>query len=155
VSKWREQFDASAAQGMPAHITVLYPFLTQDRLTEEVLAQLAEMCAQSPVLDVQFQRAARFPGVIYLDPEPADGLRQLTLAIAAGWPEASPYGGVFDEVIPHLTVAYGSDARVLDDIESDVLRGLPLSTRLVDACVYRFDGDHWRLRARMPFQGSS
>lgn len=27
VSTWREQFDRSAAQGMPAHITALYPFL--------------------------------------------------------------------------------------------------------------------------------
>jgi hypothetical protein len=27
VSTWRERFDGSAAQGMPAHITALYPFL--------------------------------------------------------------------------------------------------------------------------------
>jgi hypothetical protein len=74
VSTWRQRFDSSAAQGMPAHITALYPFLPDERLTDGVLAMLGELCAQSPVLDVQFRHTARFPGVLYLDPEPADGL---------------------------------------------------------------------------------
>jgi len=91
--------------------------------------------------------------VLYLDPEPADGLRQLTLAIAERWPQALAYGGAFDEVIPHLTVAHGAADDVLDDIEADVLRGLPVSTRLVEALLYVFDGERWRPRARLPFGG--
>jgi 2'-5' RNA ligase len=154
VSGWRKRFDGSAAQGMPAHVTVLYPFLPEERLTSDVLARLRELCAESPSLDVRFRRTGRFPGVLYLDPEPADGLRQLTLALAGRWPEAPPYGGAFGEVIPHLTVAHGG-AGVLDDIESDVLRGLPVRTRLLEACLYISDGELWRPRARLPFVGSS
>ncbi|HEY7077245.1 MAG TPA: 2'-5' RNA ligase family protein, partial [Solirubrobacteraceae bacterium] len=82
VSTWRERFDSSAAQGMPAHITVLYPFLPDARLTDEVVAQLRQVCAAVPVLDVAFRRTARFPDVLYLDPEPAAGVRELTAAIA-------------------------------------------------------------------------
>ena len=110
-------------------------------------------CRPPRVLDVQFRRTARFPGVLYLDPEPADGLRQLTLAIAERWPEAPPYGGGFDEVVPHLTLAQGATDGVMDDIETEVLRGLPVRTRLVEACLYVFDGGRWRLRARLPFDG--
>jgi 2'-5' RNA ligase len=153
VSTWREQFDRSAAQGMPAHITALYPFVPEDRLTGDLLARLRELCADLPVLDVQFRRTARFPGVLYLDPEPADGLRQLTTAIAERWPDSPPYGGSFAEVVPHLTVAHGAGDSVLDDIEADVLRGLPVYTRLMEACLYVFDGERWGPRASLPFQG--
>jgi 2'-5' RNA ligase len=153
VSTWRERFDGSAAQGMPAHITVLYPFLPEERLSGEVLTRLRELCAGMPALDVLFRRTGRFSGVLYLDPEPADGPRQLTLAIAEQWPEAPPYRGSFAEVIPHLTVAHGADDGVLDDIDADVLRRLPVSARLVEACLYVFDGERWQPRARLPFQG--
>lgn len=155
VSTWRERFDGSAAQGMPAHITALHPFVSEERLTGEVLARLHELCAELPVLDVQFLRTARFPGVLYLGPDPSDGLRQLTLAIAEQWPEAPPYGGSFDEVVPHLTVAHGTGDGVLDDVEADVRRGLPIAARLAEACLYVFDGALWRPRARLPFQGAA
>ena len=137
---------------MPAHITVLYPFLHEECLTGEVVARLRELCADVPVLAVQFRRTARFPGVLYLDPKPAGRLRELTASIAQRWPDAPPYGGSFDEVIPHLTVARTADVGVLNDIESEVLRGLPVATRLREACLYVFDGERWRPRARLPFR---
>lgn len=155
MASWRERFDRSAAQGMPAHITALYPFLPEHRLTGDVLARLRELCAEVPVLDVEFRRVGRFPEVLYLDPDPADGLRHLTGAIAEQWPEAPPYGGSFDDVIPHLTVAHGAGTGLLDDIEADVARGLPISTRLSQACLYVFDGALWRPRARLPFLGAA
>jgi 2'-5' RNA ligase len=152
VSGWRERFDDSAAAGMPAHITVLYPFLAEEDVTGDVLARLRELCAAAPVLEVRFGRTAHFPGVLYLDPEPADGLRGLTVAVAARWPQAPPYGGAFDDVIPHLTVAHDPGGGVLDEIEADVLRALPLATRLAEAALYAFDGGRWRFRAPLPFR---
>ena len=151
VSAWRQRFDTSAAQGMPAHITALFPFLPEHRLTGGVVARLRELCSELPVLDVQFSRTSRFPEVLYLDPEPSDGLRQLTGAIAQEWPEAPPYGGAFGEIIPHLTVAHGVGDGVLDGVEADVRRGLPLSARLAEARLYVFDGVLWRPRARQRF----
>jgi 2'-5' RNA ligase len=153
VSRWRERFDPSAAAGMPAHITVLYPFLDAERLDDDVLAALRELCAERPALDVAFRQVGRFPGVLYLDPEPAEDLRRLTLAIAERWPEARPYGGSFEEVIPHLTVARGASDDAMADIESNVLRGLPLHTRVPEASLWVFDGTRWRRRARLAFSG--
>ena len=153
VSAWRQRFDTSAAQGMPAHITALFPFLPEHRLTGGVVAQLRELCSELPVLDVQFSRTSRFPEVLYLDPEPSDGLRQLAGAITQEWPEAPAYGGAFGEIIPHLTVAHGVGDGVLDGVEADVRRGLPLSARLAEARLYVFDGVLWRPRARLAFRG--
>ena len=154
VAAWRQRFDVSAARGMPAHITVLVPFLREDRVTDAVLAQLRELCAGLPVLEVAFRRTARFASVLYLDPEPSDGLRHLTCAIARRWPDTPPYGGAFKEVIPHLTVAHHADADVLGDIETDMRAGLPVHARLTEACLYVFDGARWQQRANFPFRAS-
>jgi 2'-5' RNA ligase len=153
VSRWRAQYDSSAAQGMPAHITLLYPFLPQRRLTDDVIARLGELCAGQPALEVVFRRTARFPEVLYLDPEPADGLRELTLTLAGHWPEAPPYNGQFDEIIPHLTVAQGVGGDVLDMVEGELSAGLPLAVRLEQAHLFVFDGTRWRAGACLPFTG--
>jgi 2'-5' RNA ligase len=147
---WRERYDTSALQGMPAHITVLYPFLGAARLTAEVIERLRDLCVGVPVLDLRFPRTARFPDVLYLEPEPADDLRDLTAAIAAHWPEAPPYGGAFDGVVPHLTVAYGDDD-ALAEVEADILRRLPVQARLKEAALWVFDGAGWQPRASLPF----
>jgi 2'-5' RNA ligase len=154
ISTWRAQFDPSAAEGMPAHITALYPFVPADRLTFAVAQQLRDLCAAVPVLDVEFRHTGRFPEVLYLDPEPAGHLRELTAAIAERWPEAPPYSGMVDEVVPHLTVARGVFGSVFDEIEADVARRLPLRTRLAEAGLYVFERERWRRRLRLPFRGS-
>jgi 2'-5' RNA ligase len=153
VSGWRERYDASAARGMPAHVTALYPFLPEDRLTDAVLAELGELCAGLPILEIVFRRVGRFRDVLYLAPEPAGGLRELTLAIARRWPEAPPYGGRFDDVIPHLTVAHRASEDAATKIEAGLRGALPFQARLVEACVYVFDSSRWRLRAQLPFMG--
>lgn len=136
---------------MPAHITALAPFLPVERLSREVVARLRELCAAVGLMEVQFRRVARFPDVLWLDPEPASGLRVLTAAIAERWPETPPYGGMLDP-IPHLTVAQGAGEDILSDIEADVLPKLPVEARLVEARIYVFDGAGWKPRARLPFE---
>ena len=150
VAAWRERHDPSAALGMPAHITLLVPFLREERLSAEVVAGLGDLCGATPVLDVVFRRTARFPSVLYLAPEPVGELRWLTLAIAARW-DTPPYGGAFDEVIPHLTVADGAADDVLDEADAAVSRALPLAVRLAEAQLVVFDGDRWADRERLPF----
>ena len=118
------------------------------------MAQLSELCAEIAVLKVEFGGMGRFPELLYLDPKPAEGLRQLTTSIAEQWPECPPYSGRFDEVIPHLTIAHSIDGGTLADIERDVLGALPVRAQLVEAALFVFDGARWQLRARLPFQGS-
>lgn len=155
VSSWRTRFDPSAAEGMPAHITALVPFLTEDRLTENAIARLRDICANLPIPDIEFRRTARFPAVIYLDPEPAEPLRHLTTKIANEWPEAPPYGGQFESVVPHLTVADGVDDETMTAIENELQPGLPLRTQLTEARLYVFKEQRWQSRERLPFRANA
>jgi hypothetical protein len=90
-----------------------------------------------PVLDVTFRRAARFPGVLYLDPDPAGPLRGLTVTVAEEWPQAPPYAGAFASVVPHLTVAQSADERALDEAERDIRGELPITASLTEGAPVR------------------
>jgi 2'-5' RNA ligase len=155
VSRWRDRHDRSAAQGMGAHITVLFPFLPDARLSADVLAQLRVACGAVPVMEVSFARTARFPGVLYIDPEPADALRELTLSLARRWPEAPPYGGRHADVVPHLTVAFADDDATLDEIDTAVTARLPTPAVLSLVTLSVFDGARWHRRAEFRFGASA
>ncbi|MFB7289291.1 2'-5' RNA ligase family protein [Actinacidiphila glaucinigra] len=147
VGSWRERFDVSAEAGVPAHVSVLYPFLSQDRIDDQVLGVLGELFGSHRAFDLRFRMCGRFPGVLYLAPEPDDQFRALTLAVAARWPEAPPYGGRFAEVIPHLTVADGQEPSVLDTAEAELARRLPVATHVSSVQLFAFDGIVWREQA--------
>ncbi|MFJ9760019.1 2'-5' RNA ligase family protein [Streptomyces sp. NPDC101149] len=129
VRAWRERFDPSAQAGVPAHVTVLCPFLDESRIDARVCSALADMLGSHRAFDLQFESCGRFPGVLYLAPEPDTQLRRLTEVIADRWPEAPPYGGQFAEIVPHLTVADGQDDALLDEIEGELISKLPFTSR--------------------------
>ncbi|MFC8899901.1 2'-5' RNA ligase family protein [Streptomyces cinereoruber] len=147
VRRWRERFDPSARAGVPAHVTVLFPFLDESRVDASVHAVLADALGGHPSFDLWFGKCGRLPGVLYLVPEPDTPLRRLTEAIAAHWPEAPPYGGRFTEIIPHLTVAQGQEGAVLAEIETDLAAGLPFTSRVSSVELLVHDGTRWRERA--------
>ncbi|MFJ6759440.1 MULTISPECIES: 2'-5' RNA ligase family protein [unclassified Streptomyces] len=145
---WRERLDPSAHDGVPAHVTVLFPFLDESRVDEHVHAALADLLGRHQAFDLRFAKCGRFPDVLYLVPEPDTGLRQLTRAIADRWPEAPPYGGRFAEVVPHLTIAQGrSGAAVLEEIEAGLADGLPFTSHVSSVELMVHDGTGWQERA--------
>ena len=151
LARWRQRFDPSGRLGMPAHITLLSPFLDPDQLTPAVLSRLRQLCGQRASIRVEFKRLGRFPDTLYLDPDPAAPFRELTETISGEWPSHQPYGGAFAEIIPHLTVAHGVEADVLRDIERELRSRLPIVAQLDAAELFWFDGDRWQSRARLPF----
>lgn len=154
VSSWRERFDSSARHGIPAHVTVIYPFLHESLLSASVLNGLRAECAETAPFEVSF-RVGRFPGVLYLAPEPTTGFRELTARFVERWPEAPPYGGKYKDPVPHLTVADEVSDAVLDTVERDLQPKLPLRTTVDAAELYVFDGERWQVRERLPFRGAS
>lgn len=144
VGAWRERFDPAAGAGVPAHITVLFPFLDGSRTDAGVHSALADLLGGHPAFDLRFERCGRLPGVLYLAPEPDEPLRRLTEAVAGRWPEAPPYGGRHAEIIPHLTIAQGQDDAVLEEIEADLGTGLPLTARVSSVALLVHDGTTWR-----------
>ena len=69
VGGWRARYDPAAGSGVPAHVTLLYPFLPPQRLTSEVLADLRQHFAEEPPLSLEFSGICAFPNALYLAPE--------------------------------------------------------------------------------------
>jgi 2'-5' RNA ligase len=112
VSTLRLQYDESARLGAPAHLTVLYPFMDPRRVDQAVLDQCAHVIAAHRSSSFQLRAVGRFPGMVYLEPNPAAPFVELTLHLVRVFPKFPAYRGEFSTVIPHLTVARGSSAEI-------------------------------------------
>lgn len=143
MGTWRSQFDPAAAAGVPAHITVLGPFLDRSLIDAGVMGELEALMAEHQPFHIELMACARFPGVLYLEPTPAAPFRALTGANAERWPEAPPYEGQFADVVPHLTVAYGQEPEVLDMIEPEVAGRLPVAARIESVQLMTYTGEYW------------
>lgn len=147
VRAWRDRLDPSVPSGMPAHVTVLFPFLPEGRFDGDTLAAIADVIGRHKAFEARFEGCGRFPGVLYLAPEPAAPFRALTEAVVDRWPETPPFGGQFAEIVPHLTIAQGQDDTVLDEAEAGLRDGLPIVTRVASVDLMVHDGSRWRQRA--------
>jgi 2'-5' RNA ligase len=150
VSDWRAKHDWSAQRGVPAHITVLYPFVPTDRVDESVLADLRELFAAQPAFSFRLTRVARFPDVAWLAPEPSDRFTALTELVVERYPDYPPYEGIHDEVIPHLTVAEGN-VELQDEVEAALTPHLPiLADAKTIALLVEGENERWHLGERFP-----
>src|SRR4051794_35624983 len=64
--------------GVPAHVTLLFPFPTRDELDAAALADLTGLFAAIPSITARFAEVGQFPDVVYLAPEPRDWFVDLT-----------------------------------------------------------------------------
>jgi len=112
VRELRLRYDESAQLGVPAHITLLFPFMGADLISTHVLERAANALRAVPSFTFQLAQVRRFSGVSYLAPEPASPFVALTSALQSEFPEHPLYGGQHSRIIPHLTVAKGTDEEV-------------------------------------------
>ena len=148
VREHRMRYDPSAALGVPAHITLLSPFVEPEAIDEE---ELRAFFAQFSPFVFELRRTARFPEALYLAPEPAEPVSAVIDAIVDRWPDYPPYGGGLDEIVPHLTLAHQQSEEVYDDIASKVSTGLPISAYASEVCLIEGGPGHdgpWHERAR-------
>lgn len=145
VGPWRDKGDPSASAGVPAHVTLLYPFLDSALVDAGVLAELEWFFSGVDAFAVRFDDVGAFPesGVVYLDPDSRE-LDQLAAAFARRWPETPPYGGAVDAPHAHLTVVHTSDAALRAEAGDAVRPGLPLTATAAQAALWICDEDgHW------------
>lgn len=154
VGHYRRGLDASAGWGVPAHVTVLFPFLDPGELDDAVHQRLTRAVAGVPEFAVTFPHTGWFTQqVLWLAPEPAEPFRVLTSAVAAAFPSHPPYGGAFDDVVPHLTVGLDAPEETLRAVERQLTPTLPVHTRVtnVQVLVGRPEaGGSWDVVARLP-----
>jgi len=133
--------------GMPPHVTVLWPFVRRVRGRDA--AALARIAAEHDAFEFRLTAVREFPGgVTYLAPEPAERFVALTRAVVARWPHLQPYGGEFEDVIPHVTVRAGSPVDAEARARLEAL--LPITATAAQLAVLVPRRGRWRLAYTVP-----
>ncbi len=138
VARYRNRLDVAASWGVPAHVTVLYPFLPPEELGEQVIRRLAAVFAAANTFDCTFARCRWFgEEVLWLAPAPDGPFRNLTRDVVKEFPAYLPYGGEFDDVVPHLTVGESSRGTPdeLRQVEAELGRALAIPARIEHALL--------------------
>jgi 2'-5' RNA ligase len=140
VGRHRKRLDRAAAWGVPAHVTILYPFVPPPALDDDVLVRLSAAIRSVPRFEARWV-APRWFGedVLWLAPEPDEPFRALTSAVAGAFPAHPPYGGQFEDVVPHLTVGDTGTVEGLREAERQIAPHLPISMQVATAELWSGD----------------
>jgi len=147
VEGWRSLYDPSAAWGIPAHVKLLHPFIPPEQIDDALLVSLGELFAHVDAFDVTYGGVAHFPGVLYLAPTPDAPFRALTSRLVESFPGYPPYGGAYEDVIPHLTVVdvrARLDLALMKRAHDELSRSVPVPCRAAEAWLMVGDRRRWR-----------
>jgi 2'-5' RNA ligase len=105
----RTRFGAMTSPGLPAHVTILFPFIPVDNLDPSVGAAVAELAAEREPFRARFEQVLHQDSMVWLVPGQQEPFLELTTAVVARWPAYLPYGGAYDSLIAHLTLVESSN----------------------------------------------
>jgi hypothetical protein len=127
VSRHRARLDEAARDGVPAHITVLYPFLPPAGIGEPLLASPRKLFAGIAAFEFTLDQVGWFgEEVVWLGPRDPAPFTALTALVCAAFPSCPPYGGQSPEVIPHLTIGQAGRPQALRAAVESVHPCLPI-----------------------------
>jgi hypothetical protein len=140
--------------GSPAHITLLYPWMPPASIDDNVLAELSSLFAAFPAFDFILKQGWFGREVLLLVPADARPFVSLTEAIVHRWPEYPYYGGEYDEIEPHISLAYGDEAG-LSGLAAEVTHQLPVQVHAPFVDLSTGEPGHMVTRAKFPLNATS
>ena len=152
----RDASDRMAARGVPAHVTILFPFLPGGSLGPGERAALTAIAAGRSAFVARFERVEERGSMVWLVPADQAPFLALTAAVVDRWPAFPPFGGIHDVLIAHLTLVETDDA-VAREAAASVAREVgPFEAvagelRVIDELA----SGTWRTRWRLLFVGGS
>ncbi len=157
VGPYRTRYDPVAPLGMPAHVTLMFPFIECEMLTDASRDGLRVGMAGLPTFDYEFRSTGSFPGVLYMRPEDQEPFVRAISVVRKLFPELEPYGDRALTPVPHLTVAHTSSEAVLEEIresfEADLEKHGSVSGTAAAATLMRHTGTLWESADSFPFKG--
>jgi 2'-5' RNA ligase len=157
IARYRERFDPSARRNVPAHVTILYPFLPPAEVDPGVLGELAAIATAVHCFEYRLAETRRFPVSLYLAPQPEDSFASLTAAVFRAFPDYPPFAGKFATVVPHVTVAHADEAQLCEievELRIALASGSPLRARCSEMVLIENSSGRWEEMHRFPL-GSS
>ena len=150
VGALRREGDVSAQNGVPAHVTLLYPFVRDP--DEGIVEELRWFFSRVDGFPLTFSSIGEWPEVVYLAPDQADEVHGLIASLVRRWPDHQPYDGLFavEDVVPHLTVVDTPDGELRAKAKAHLSTGLPITCTAVEASLWVNPGDGWTCHATFP-----
>jgi 2'-5' RNA ligase superfamily len=152
-----ELYPERIPEHIPLSLTLLYPWIPRDALTDHDIEGLRAFCAERPPLRFALTRVTEFPGaVVYAEPEPEDELRATMRALWAAYPEYPPYGEPGGDPPPHATLGRltGDFAITLAQARARVEPLLPVELEVREATLMaEIEPDRFGVLRTLPFGG--
>ena len=137
---------AEARRGLPAHLTMLYPFVEPAALRPDVRAAIATVVSRHASIPYAMIGPRHWPNVTYAGVEPADPFIRLQADLAAAFPAfpiyREPPGFRFE---PHITIAEGPGADRSRVVADRAWASLPAAGQATRLEVIADDGTGWKL----------
>ncbi|WP_183407939.1 2'-5' RNA ligase family protein [Nocardioides marmoriginsengisoli] len=138
-------------RSLVAHITLLAPFHPESDVDDAIVEHLAGFFAEVTPFGFELTELCEFPrGITYLAPEPASTFRRLTAELHRQFPEFPPYGGEFDDIVPHLTVPL-TPGETTDDLRTALGSMLPIHAFAREALLVHAEEGATHVIATFPF----
>lgn len=172
LTKIAGRYPTTVRPGLPAHLTVLYPFVPAESLDGATVHTCAGIAERTTPIDVRFTHCRVRGDMAYLGPEPAAPVDALLRAVRTRWPRLRPYEGRFADAPPHVTLALdgqpsdhanreGAHGPAAAEHVSKRLRAivrlvdplLPIGTTLDELVLVVLGGDGWAVHERWPLAG--
>ncbi|MGD0168017.1 MAG: 2'-5' RNA ligase family protein [Gaiellaceae bacterium] len=141
VGSWRSRFDPWAKRGVPAHITLLEPFLFPSQLGDGARERLALLLNKHQQTEIELSRVEQLPGAVSLLPDNAKVLWQITRDLFDEWPELEARSRTGRGRPYHVTIACMEEPHLFDEIRIDVAGFLPIRTRICDVRLLTAQSD--------------
>jgi 2'-5' RNA ligase len=151
VGAWRALHDPSARAGVPAHVTLVVPWIPPEQIKQEHIEELEELLTDQGPFEYTLEQVRWFgERVLWLGPTPATPFKRLTSRLADHF-DTPPWQGAFAEVVPHLTVGLAGCAVVnsLSEAAADLAPKLPVACRATQVDIMSGDGTSWELVHRV------
>jgi 2'-5' RNA ligase superfamily protein len=130
VASWRIRLDPWAPLGVPAHITLLAPFLPVEAIDDAVVDRVRSIWTRRKALQLVLVRVAQIPGAIALLPGETTPLEDVTADLLAEWPELGSQVRSGSDRPYHLTIACRDDRALLAELLEELAPKLPLRADL-------------------------
>jgi 2'-5' RNA ligase len=139
-----------AADGLPAHLTLLYPFIEPAGLDATIRRRIGAVAGGHDPFDYRLLGATRWPDTLYVAVAPVQPFVVLQADLAAAFPDHPIYGEPADfAFVPHVTIAEGAMADGFAAIADPAWAALPRSARAAALEVIAIDGGRWRVVWRL------
>jgi 2'-5' RNA ligase len=145
---------------MPPHVTLSYPFEDAKRLSDRTIAEIQNIVGGFSTFEFHLSRVCCFDNLpqtsyVWLAPSPFEPFLELTEALAAAFPQFPPFGGAFEQTIPHLTIAASRDKQALGRIEERLAPLLPITAHASSVEIMEHRLGSWRARATAVLSNSA